>query len=66
MGLWLSESITGIIVAVNGMLSTSALDNADNHTTIMKVNQGSPFVILIARLERYWTVQGTVQEQTIT
>lgn len=66
MGLWLSESITGIIVAVNGMLSTNALDNADNHTTIMKVNQGSPFVILIARLERYWTVQGTVQEQTIT
>lgn len=35
------------------MLYTNGLDNADNHTTIMKVNQGSPFVILIARFERF-------------
>ena len=41
------------MIAVNGMLSTNALDNADNHTTIMKVNQASPFVILIARFDRY-------------
>ena len=41
------------MVAVNGMLATNALDNTDNHTTIMKVNQGSPFVILIARFDRY-------------
>jgi hypothetical protein len=50
-GLSLSESITGIIVAVNGILSMNALENADNHITIRKVYQGSPFVILIARFE---------------
>jgi hypothetical protein len=59
MGLWLSESITGIMVAVNGMLATNALDNTDNHTTNMKVNQGSQFVILIARFDRYANMYNT-------
>ena len=35
--LSLSESITGIIVTVNGILSTNALENTDNHTIIRKV-----------------------------
>ena len=35
--LSLSESSTGIIVAVNGILSTNALENAGNHTIIRKV-----------------------------
>jgi hypothetical protein len=35
--LSLSESITGIIEAVSGILSTNALENADDHTIITKV-----------------------------
>ena len=47
------------MVAVNGMLATNALDNTDNHTTIMEVNQGSQFVILIARFDRYANMYNT-------
>ena len=49
-GLELSVSINGIIVAVNGMLSTKALEIAESHTIIRNVIQGLPPVMLIAPL----------------
>ena len=42
IGFSLSESITGIIVAVNGILSTNALDNADRRYDYQKSKPGIP------------------------
>ena len=48
VGFALRLWITGIIVALNGILSTNALANPDNHITITNVSHGFPPVTLIA------------------